>query len=70
MILEAVIDREGRVARATILRGMPLLSEAALEAVRQWSYTPTLLNGVPIAVVMTVTVRFELVKTASGGPGS
>ena len=37
-----------------------LLDDAAINAVRQWEYTPTLLNGVPIRVVMTVTVNFTL----------
>jgi protein TonB len=37
-----------------------LLDEAALDAVRQWEFTPTLLNGVPIAIIMTVTVTFRL----------
>ena len=39
---------------------MPLLDEAAIEAVRQWTYTPTLLNGVAVPVIMTVTVNFQL----------
>jgi len=43
-----------------VLRSVPLLDAAAIEAVRQWRYTPTLLNGVPVPVVMTVTVRFSL----------
>jgi protein TonB len=43
-----------------VLRGIPLLDDAAADAVRQWRYTPTLLNGVPVAVVMTVTVNFRL----------
>jgi protein TonB len=43
-----------------VLRGHPLLDAAALEAVRQWEFTPTLLNGVPTAVIMTVTVNFRL----------
>jgi protein TonB len=43
-----------------VRRGIPLLDAAALDAVRQWEYTPTLLNGSPVAVVMTVTVRFAL----------
>ncbi len=45
IILEATIDPRGRVANVTVLRGVPILDEAALEAVRQWVYTPTLLNG-------------------------
>lgn len=43
-----------------VLRGHPLLDEAALQAVRRWAYVPTLLNGVPVPVVMTVTVNFRL----------
>jgi TonB family protein len=58
VILECVIDPDGRVQSVQVLRGHPLLNEAALTAVRQWAYSPTLLNGVPVAVVMTVTVRF------------
>ncbi len=60
VIIEATIDTRGRVANATVLRGVPVLDEAALEAVRKWVYTPTLLNGVPTPLVMTVTVRFRL----------
>lgn len=43
-----------------VLRGIPLLDEAAVEAVRQWVYEPTRLNGVPVPVLMTVTVNFRL----------
>ena len=39
---------------------MPLLDQAALDAVRQWKYTPTTLNGEPVEVIMTVTVNFTL----------
>jgi protein TonB len=60
VILECVIDERGRVASVSVLRGVPLLDEAAVEAVRQWAYTPTLLNGVPVPVVMTVTVHFTM----------
>jgi len=60
VIIEATIDTRGRVANATVLRGVPVLDEAALEAVRKWVYTPTLLNGVPTPLIMTVTVRFLL----------
>jgi protein TonB len=60
VIIEAIIDPDGRVATARVQRSSPLLDEAALEAVRAWEYTPTLLNGQPTAVIMTVTVRFDL----------
>ena len=43
-----------------MIRSVPMLDTAALEAVRQWKYTPPLLNGVPVDVVMTVTVNFNL----------
>jgi len=60
VILEATIGVNGRVTGAKVLRSIPLLDGAALEAVRQWEFTPTLLNGVPVPVVMTVTVQFSL----------
>jgi protein TonB len=60
VIVEATLDERGRVRDATVLRGLPVLDEAALEAVRQWVYTPTLLDGVPTPVILTVTVRFQL----------
>ena len=62
VIIEATIGADGHVVNARILRSMPLLDEAALEAVRSWEYTPTLLNGVPVPVIMTVTVQFTLSK--------
>ena len=60
VIIEAVIGPDGRVQDAKVLRSIPLLDSAALDAVRQWQYTPTLLNGVPVPVIMTVTVNFTL----------
>ena len=60
VIIEATIGADGRVVNARILRSVPLLDQAALDAVRQWQYTPTLLNGVPVPVIMTVTVKFTL----------
>ena len=66
VIVEADISPEGKVIDARILRSIRLLDEAALDAVRQWEYTPTLLNGIPRAVVMVVTVNFFLVAPAAG----
>jgi TonB family protein len=60
VIIEAVIDTDGRVQSARVLRSHPLLDTAALTAVGQWSYTPSLLNGMPVPVIMTVTVAFKL----------
>jgi protein TonB len=62
VILEATIGIDGRVQNARVLRSIPLLDEAALAAVRQWTFTPTTLNGVPVPVIMTVTVHFQLNK--------
>jgi len=56
--LEAVIARDGTVRDAHILRGVRMLDEAALGAVRQWLFTPTLLNSVPVDVIMNVTISF------------
>ncbi len=60
VILEATIGPDGAVQGARVLRSIPLLDQAALDAVRQWQFTPTLLNGVPVSVIMTVTVTFTL----------
>jgi protein TonB len=60
VIIQAVIGPDGKVQDARVIRSNPLLGAAALDAVRQWEFTPTLLNGIPIAVLMTVTVDFRL----------
>jgi protein TonB len=60
VILEATIDEHGVVRDARVLRSIPLLDDAALDAVRQWRFTPTVLNGQVIPIVMTVTVNFRL----------
>lgn len=60
VILEAVIDETGAVRNVTVLRSVPQLDRAAIDAVSQWRYTPTRLNGVPVAIIMTVTVTFSL----------
>jgi len=60
VILEAVIGVDGRVTSVSVLRSIPLLDQAAMDAVRRWSYTPTVLHGRPVPIAMTVTVRFAL----------
>jgi periplasmic protein TonB len=60
VILEAVIGIDGKVASTRVLRSIPLLDQAAIDAVKQWEYTPTLLNGVAVPVIMTTTVQFTL----------
>jgi protein TonB len=60
VIMEAIIGVDGTVSDVRVLRSVPLLDQAATDAVRQWEYTPTLLNGVPVPLIMTVTVTFTL----------
>lgn len=60
VILEATIDVRGVVQSATVLRSVPFLDQAAIDAVRQWRFDPARLNDQPIPVIMTVTVRFTL----------
>jgi TonB family protein len=56
--IEMTIGPDGKVIDAKVVRSIPLLDQAALDAVRQWEYTPSLLNGVPVAVLVTVTINF------------
>ncbi len=58
--LQAVIAKDGSIQELQVLSGHPLLVQAALDAVRQWRYQPTLLNGEPVEVVTTVDVVFTL----------
>jgi TonB family protein len=58
VVIEATVDEEGNVADARVVKSVPLLDQAALDAVKQWQYRPSLLNGVPTPVVLTVTVKF------------
>ena len=60
VIIEATIGPTGRVEGTRVLRSIPLLDGAAVDAVRQWEFTPTLLNGTPVTVLMSVTVNFTL----------
>jgi protein TonB len=60
VIIESIIGTDGTVEDAKVIRSIPLLDQAALEAVKAWEYTPTLLNGRPTPVIMTVTVHFKL----------
>jgi len=62
VIIEATIAKDGTVINEKILRSGPLaaLDQAALDAVKQWKYSPTLLGGVPVEILMSVTVNFTL----------
>lgn len=61
VILEALIDENGRVNEINVLKGLPFgLNEAAMEAVRQWKFEPALHNGIPAKVLFNVTINFKL----------
>jgi protein TonB len=60
VVMEAVISKEGSVESLRVISGHPLLLQAAIDAVKQWKYRPTLLNGEPVDVVTTITVTFTL----------
>ncbi len=60
VVLHAIIDKDGKVAELQVMSGHPLLVQAALDAVKQWTYRPTLLNGDPVEVDTTITVHFTM----------
>jgi len=60
VVLHAIISRDGRINAVEVVSGSPLFLQAALDAVRQWRYRPTLLNGEPVEVETTITVMFRL----------
>ena len=60
VIVEAKADENGDVVDARILRSIPVLDQAAIDAVKQWKYEPLIIDGKPRKVIFTVTVRFSL----------
>jgi len=60
VILEATIDETGVVRDVKVLRSIPMLDQAAMDAVKKWRYTPTRLNGAAVPILLTVTVTFSL----------
>jgi protein TonB len=58
--LSVQIGPDGTVQDVQLLSGHPLLVQAAIDAVKQWVYQPTLLNGNPVSVLTTVDVNFTL----------
>jgi TonB family protein len=60
VIIETLIGVNGKVTNARVVQSIPQLDQAALDAVMQWEFTPTRLNGEPVPVLMTVTIRFTL----------
>lgn len=59
VILEATLTVDGTVDQIKVVSGHPLLIEAAIDCVKQWRYEPTLLNGIPVAVILTAKVHFN-----------
>lgn len=60
VVIDARIDVDGCVRNAEVVRSVPGLDQAALDAVTQWEFSPTVVNGKPIPVLLTITVRFTL----------
>jgi periplasmic protein TonB len=60
VVIEATVNEDGSVSRAKVISGHPLLVNAAIDAVQQWKYEPTSLNGKPVAVILTAKVTFAL----------
>jgi protein TonB len=60
--LSAVIGKDGTIQNLEVIDGHPLLVQSALDAVRQWVYKPTLLNGQPVEVVTQIDVNFTLAQ--------
>jgi TonB family protein len=60
VVLHAIISRDGRINALEVVSGSPFFVQAALDAVRQWRYRPTMLNGEPVEVETTITVVFRL----------
>jgi TonB family protein len=58
VIIEVRIGTDGRIEEGHVLKSIPLLDEAALDAVKQWQFEPTLMNGAPVPLIMTVTINF------------
>jgi protein TonB len=60
VVIEAIVGPSGEVTDVRVVKSARFLDDAALTAVRQWKYTPTLLNGTPVSVLLTVSVDFKL----------
>jgi periplasmic protein TonB len=60
VVLEAQIERDGRVCSARVLRSIPLLDQSAIDAVLRWRFTPAKVNDVAVPFIMTLTVNFTL----------
>jgi TonB family protein len=65
VVLNATIDTQGNVSAVRVIKGDDLLNEAAVEAVKQWRYKPTMMNGQPVVTETQITLNF----VGEGGPG-
>ena len=59
-MLELLIGPDGKVKDVRVLRSSPAFDQAAMEATRKWEYEPTIVNGMPVPIVMPVTVTFSI----------
>jgi protein TonB len=66
--LHVLVAKDGTIEQIEVISGHPLLLQAALDAVRQWTYQPTLLNGEPVEVDTTIDVGFSLSKSPVTNP--
>jgi protein TonB len=60
VVIEATVGSDGKVHEAKVVHSIAALDQAALDAVRQWEFTPSSLNGVPVAVIVTILVQFAI----------
>jgi TonB family protein len=59
VVVRITVDKAGRVGDAKAISGPPALRQAAIDAVQRWKYEPATVDGQPVAVQMTVTIRFQ-----------
>ena len=60
VVLDVLVDADGVPSDVQVVQSIPMLDAAAIDAVRKWRYEPTLMNGKPVPVAMTVSVNFSL----------
>ena len=60
VILEATVSTDGTVESVRVLRSVKFLDQAAIDAVKQWRYSPLVLNGVPTPFILSVSLNFSV----------
>ncbi len=60
VVLSATIDADGSIRDVAVVSGSPILADSAAKAVRQWRYSPAMLNGTPVAIQKQITFLFTL----------